>query len=113
MNNPIEISDQEFQSRVIESKIPVLVDFWAPWCGPCRAVAPTLEQIASERAGRLVVAKVNVDEHGANAGRLGVHSIPTMILYQDGQERARFVGALDKTSLSRGIDEVLEAKKVG
>jgi thioredoxin 1 len=113
MIKPIEISDADFQSRVLDSPEPVLVDFWAPWCGPCRAVAPVLEQIANERAGKLVVAKVNVDDHSANAGRLGVQGIPTMILFVKGRERARIVGAQDKTSIVRQIDEAIAGTRVG
>jgi thioredoxin 1 len=99
MAKPVEVSDSTYQSEVIESSIPVLVDFWAPWCGPCRMVGPILEEIASEQDSRLKIAKVNVDEHQQHAGQLGVFNIPTMILYKDGQPVEKIVGALPKNQL--------------
>lgn len=97
--------DQELQSSV-----PVLVDFWAPWCGPCRAVAPALEQLAHQRAGRLKVVKVNVDENPATAARFGVQGIPLLILNRDGREIARLTGAVPLTQLRGWLDQQLKGE---
>lgn len=92
---------------VAGSPVPVLVDLWAPWCGPCRAVAPALEQLAAERAGSLRVAKVNVDEAPEVSARLGVQGIPTMVLYRDGTEIGRQVGALPGHAIAAWVDDTL------
>ncbi len=107
MSETIQLTDEQFESEVLESEVPVLVDFWAPWCGPCRMVAPVLEKIAEEYAGRVTVAKVNTDQHQDNALRWGVQGIPTMILFKGGQEIDRTVGALPKASLQQWIDTSL------
>lgn len=89
----LEITDANFQTEVLESSLPVLIDFWAPWCGPCRMVAPHVEAIAELVQGKAVVGKVNVDDHPALAQRFGVMSIPTLIIIKDGNMVAREVGA--------------------
>ena len=109
MSKPIEVSDEEFHARVLESDKPVLVDFWAPWCGPCRMVAPVLEELAGEYGDRMTIAKVNTDEQMETAGRLGIRGIPTLILFAGGQEVERIVGALPKQALQTRVDAALAA----
>jgi thioredoxin 1 len=99
MAKPVEISDSTYQSEVIEADKPVLVDFWAPWCGPCRMVGPILEEIASEQESKIKIVKVNVDENQQYASKLGVFNIPTMILYKDGQPVDKIIGAMPKNQL--------------
>lgn len=101
----IEVSDASFSTDVLSSNTPVLVDFWATWCGPCKMVAPVLEEIASERAGQLTVAKLDVDANPETARDFQVVSIPTMILFKDGQPVKRIVGAKGKAALLRELSE--------
>jgi thioredoxin 1 len=97
--NTLHFTDASFDQDVIKSDVPVLVDFWAEWCGPCRMIAPTLDAIADEYAGRVKVGKVNVDENGATAMRYQVRSIPTLLVFKGGQVVEQRVGALGKTEL--------------
>lgn len=103
-----EVTDTSFQAEVVESPDPVLVDFWAPWCGPCRLVGPVLEQIDAERADVRVV-KLNVDENQQTAAAFGVMSIPTMILFKNGQAIHQIIGAQPKPRIESQLDQVLAA----
>jgi thioredoxin 2 len=103
----VDLDTSDFDAAIEQSKLPVLVDLWAPWCGPCRMVAPALEQLAVERAGSLRIAKVNVDESPAVSARLGVQGIPTMLLFSGGTEIGRQVGATPIDGIRRFVDESL------
>lgn len=98
-DNVIHVNDQDFAQAVLDSDLPVLVDFWADWCGPCHIIAPVVEEIAREHAGTLRVAKLNVDENPYTAQQYGVLSIPTLILFSGGEEQGRVVGARSKDSI--------------
>ncbi len=104
---PVDGSDASFAREVEGCPIPVLVDFWAPWCGPCRAVAPALAQIARERGGRLKVVKVNVDENPRVASRFGIRSIPTMMVFANGRVIDQLQGALPKPQLDARLDRFI------
>ena len=102
-----EVTDNNFQAEVLEADTPVLVDFWAPWCGPCRMVAPVLEQIADERGEELKIVKLNVDENQHTAARFEVLSIPTLILFKGGQEAKKVIGAYPKRKLEAELEPAL------
>jgi thioredoxin 1 len=108
MNEPIHVTDSTFETAVLKSPLPVIVDFWAPWCGPCRMVAPSLEKIAKEYEGKLVVAKVNTDEDTEWAGRYGVSGIPTMLFVAGGEVVHEQVGAVPHDYLKKVVDKLLE-----
>lgn len=109
MAKPIALTDATFEQQALQSETPVVVDFWAPWCPPCRAVAPILDELAGEYEGKLKVAKVNVDEDSAWAGKFGVMAIPTMIIFKGGQEVGRIQGALPKPKLQAAFDKAINS----
>ena len=101
---PVAANAESFERHRTRNDIPVVVDFWAPWCGPCRALAPVLDEVAREEAGRVMVGKVNVDEQPALAGRFGVRSIPTLIFFKEGQVVDTVTGAIPKAEIAKRID---------
>jgi thioredoxin 1 len=104
---PINVNDEAFEKTVINSDLPVIVDFWAPWCGPCKMVAPTLDKIAKEFAGKVIVAKVNTDNDSEWAGKFGVQGIPTMLFMAKGKVVHQQVGALPEPMLRTVLDQFL------
>lgn len=102
-----EVTDSNFEAEVIRSNLPVLIDFWAPWCAPCRAVAPVVEDLANEYAGKLKVLKMNVDDNPATPSKYGVRSIPNMILFKNGQVRDQIIGAAPKGHFVQAISKVI------
>ena len=100
----IEISDAEFETEVLKSDQPVLVDFWAPWCGPCRQIAPMVDEITSENEGSAKVVKINIDDSPASAQEYGVTSIPTLMVFKGGEVVERFIGAQPKARLQQALD---------
>jgi thioredoxin 1 len=108
MNEPIHVNDSAFEKTVLKSTTPVIVDFWAPWCGPCKMVAPILDKIAKDYEGKLFVAKVNTDENQDWAGRYGVQGIPTMLFIADGKVLHRQVGVVPEGILREAVDQFLE-----
>ena len=108
MSKPVAIKEDNFDLEVLQSKIPVLVDFWAQWCGPCRMVAPVVEELAEEYEGRIGFGKVDVDQNPKIASQFGIMSIPTLILFKDGKPLSNIVGFRPKEQLKQNLDEALE-----
>jgi thioredoxin 1 len=102
-----EVTDATFDQEVLKSDVPVLIDFWAPWCGPCRAIAPVVDELASAYSGKLKVVKMNVDDNPATPGTYGVRSIPNLLIIKGGQVRDQIIGAVPKTQLQKAIDQVV------
>src|SRR5262245_42687698 len=109
MSNVTPVADDSFEREVLQSATPVLIDFWAPWCAPCRAIAPVVDEIAREYAGKLKVVKMNVDENPRTPSRYGVRGIPNLILFHGGQVKEQIVGAVAKSQLVKAIGNVVTA----
>ena len=108
MSATTTVTDNDFQKQVLESEIPVLVDFWAPWCGPCRMVAPVVEEIAEQYDGKVKVVKVNTDENSNVASKYGIRSIPTLMIFKGGERVDMVVGAVPKTTLANTLAKYIE-----
>lgn len=108
MSKPVEVTDGTFEAEVLKSDKVVLVDFWAPWCGPCRAVGPILAEIATERESDLKIVKVNIDDNQRYAMKLGVMSVPTMVVFKDGNPVDKFVGAFPKRGILERVERHLD-----
>jgi len=108
INEPVHVTDDAFEKAVLQSSLPVIVDFWAPWCGPCRMIAPMLEKIAKEFAGKVIIAKVNTDENPDWATRFGVQGIPTMLFVANGKVVHRQIGALPEPMFRDILDQFIE-----
>lgn len=108
MSKPIEVDDGNFEQAVLHLKTPVLVDFWAPWCRPCIMAAPVLEELAEEYTGRIIVAKLNVDENPKTAAKYGIMAIPNLIIFKNGQPDSQIIGYKPKAELKRDLDAALD-----
>jgi thioredoxin 1 len=107
--NVVNLNDSSFDSEVLQSKVPVMVDFWAEWCGPCKMLGPTIDQLADEYAGKAKIAKLNVDDHMATASRYNIRSIPALLIFQGGQVREQLVGAQPKDNLAKALNKYVAA----
>ena len=106
MANVLAVGDDSFEREVLQSPTPVLIDFWAPWCAPCRAIAPVVEELAREYAGKLKVVNLNVDDHPQTPSRYGVRGIPNLILFAGGEVKEQIVGAVPKAQLVKAINKI-------
>lgn len=105
--NLLHVTDEDFEAEILKSEKPVLVDFWAAWCGPCKAIAPTIEALAEEYAGQIRVAKLDVDNNPKSAMKFGIRAIPTMIMFKDGEVSDQITGAVGKAQLEEAIKKAL------
>jgi thioredoxin len=112
MADLLAVSDESFEREVLQSPTPVLIDFWAPWCGPCRAIAPVVEELAREYAGKLKVVKMNVDDNPHTPTKYGVRGIPNLIVFEGGQLKEQIVGAVPKAQLVKAVSKVLDEARV-
>jgi len=112
MSSAVPVTDSTFQNEVLESDIPVLVDFWAPWCGPCRMVAPVVDEIAEQYQGRVKVVKVNTDDNPEVASTYGIQSIPTLMIFKGGTKVDKVVGAVPRTTLATTLEKHLLEKSL-
>ena len=108
MSAAAEVTDKSFEQEVLNSDVPVLVDFWAPWCGPCRMVAPVVEEIADQYEGQIKVVKLNTDDNPQVASQYGIRSIPTLMIFKDGQKVDMVVGAVPKTTLANTLEKYID-----
>ena len=107
-DNIIHVSDDSFEQEVLQSEMPVLIDYWAEWCGPCKMIAPVLDDVASEYADKIRVAKLNIDENPATPPKYGIRGIPTLMLFKNGEVEATKVGAVSKAQLTAFLDENIQ-----
>ena len=107
MGDVQQVSDNSFEADVLKSDLPVLIDFWAPWCGPCKQIAPVVDELAKEYAGRLKIVKMNVDDNPQTPSKYGVRGIPNLILFKGGQVRDQIIGAVPKAQLVKAINQVV------
>lgn len=105
----VQVTDATFEANVLKSALPVLIDFWAPWCGPCRAMGPVIDELAAEYEGKVVIAKMNVDENPATPSKYGIRAIPTLILFKDGEVVEQITGAVSKSSIKDMITQKANA----
>ncbi len=108
IGEPIHISDESFEKDVMQSSLPVIVDFWAPWCGPCKMIAPTLEKLAKEQEGKLIVAKINTDDHAEWMQKFGIQGIPTLLFVSGGKVVHRQTGALPERMLREVVNQFMD-----
>lgn len=106
-DNIVEVTDANFEEEVLKSDLPVLVDFWAPWCGPCKMIAPVLVELAGEFDGKVKIAKMNVDDNTETPAKFGIRGIPTLIIFKDGENAGQKVGAVSKAQLTEFIDSAI------